>query len=287
MKKIYYTANGTYPGHRLTIAEKSAHLYHYTSFESFVKIWLSQKLKFSKISLMNDIQEKSIKCATNDICNAASMIAYQQIRQNYKQISLTMDYDSFFKGCMSPMMWGHYANKGNGVCIEFNLSKLPLPPTTLYGPIHYKKILSHYTYLPSPIGNGQDIDKYIRKNSIKLLFTKQKEWMAENEFRIVSKDLDYLNISNSVESIYLTSYNSTECLLVEKLINGVVPVKFIHYNATTDNLSLPVLTDTKSYREQCECARSNPNNILNQIAEQALKDSKTYFECKYRNLDVQ
>ena len=261
MKKIYHTANGTYPGHRLTLAEKSAHLYHYTSFESFVKIWLSQKLKFSKISLMNDIQEKSIRCATNDISNAASLIAYQQIRQDYKQISLTMDYDSFFKGCMSPMMWGHYANKGNGVCIEFNLSKLPLPPTTSYGPIRYKKILSHYTNLPPQICNGQDIDEYIRKNSIKLLFTKQKEWMAENEFR-----------------------NSTECLLVEKLINGEVPVKFIHYIATTDNLSLPVLTDTKSYREQCECARSNPNNILNQISEQAQKESKTYFECKQRNL---
>lgn len=35
-----------------------------------------------------------------------------------------MDYDSYTQGCMSPMMWGLYGDKGKGVCIEFDYIKL-------------------------------------------------------------------------------------------------------------------------------------------------------------------
>lgn len=123
-KRIYHTANGEYPGHRLTFAEKSAHLYHYTSFVSFVKIWLSQRLLFSPLSKMNDVQEKSVRCASSNPNSIPILKAYDEIRRKYKQISFTMDYDSYFKGCMSTIMWGHYADKCNGVCIEFDASKL-------------------------------------------------------------------------------------------------------------------------------------------------------------------
>lgn len=109
-KRIYHTANGEYPGHRLTFAEKSAHLYHYTSFVSFVKIWLSQRLLFSPLSKMNDVQEKSVRCASSNPNSIPILKAYDEIRRKYKQISFTMDYDSYFKGCMSTIMWGHYAD---------------------------------------------------------------------------------------------------------------------------------------------------------------------------------
>lgn len=90
-KRIYHTANGEYPGHRLTFAEKSAHLYHYTSFVSFVKIWLSQRLLFSPLSKMNDVQEKSVRCASSNPNSIPILKAYDEIRRKYKQISFTMD----------------------------------------------------------------------------------------------------------------------------------------------------------------------------------------------------
>lgn len=40
--------------------------------------------------------------------------------------------------------------------------------------------------------------------------------------------------------------------MTEKLVNGSVPVKFLNYTAALDNLSIPVLTDTKTIREQLE-----------------------------------
>lgn len=64
--------------------------------------------------------------------------------------------------------------------------------------------------------------------------------------------LTILDITGAITAIYLTSFKSTECLLAEKLVNDTVPVKFLHYIGAEDNLSLPVLTDTRKIREQLE-----------------------------------
>jgi len=251
-KRVYHTVNGEYPGHRLPLTEKLAHLYHYTSFDSFVKIWLSQRLLFSPLSKMNDVQEKSVRCASSSPNSIPILLAYDEIRRKYKQISFTMDYDSYFKGCMSTIMWGHYADKCNGVCIEFDASKLSFPEGALFGPIHYKKVLEHNTPIPSSVKAVGDIDKYIRRNAKRILFTKQSGWKEENEYRVVSADDEFLDVSGAITAVYLTSFKSTECLLTEKLVNETVPVKFLNYIGASDNLSLPVLTDTRKIRKQLE-----------------------------------
>lgn len=248
----YSTTIGKYPGHRLSIKEKKSHLYHYTTFDSFVKIWLSQRLLFSPLSKMNDLQEKSIRCASPKSNSIPFLLAYDKIRREYKQISFTMDYDSYLKGCMSPVMWGHYADKCNGVCIEFDTSKLSFPEKALHRPIKYKMALEHYPTLPSNIKDLEDIDRFIRKNAKRILFTKQAGWRSENEYRVVSKDDDYMDISGAITAVYLTSFKSDECLMTEKLVNGSVPVRFLNYMAALDNLSLPVLTDTMIIRKQFE-----------------------------------
>lgn len=251
-RKEYLTTMGKYPGHRISIREKKTHLYHYTSFDSFVKIWLSQRLLFSPLSRMNDLQEKSVRSASARADSIPFLQAYDRIRREYKQISFTMDYDTYLKGCMSPIMWGHYADKCNGVCIEFDPSKLSFPKKALHRPVQYRVALEHYTTLPSKITDLKDIDEFIRKNARRILFTKQAGWRSENEYRVVSKDDDYMDISGAITAVYLTSCRSNECLMTEELVNGSVPVKFLNYTAAIDNLSIPVLTDTKTIRKQFE-----------------------------------
>ena len=48
-------------------------LYHFTSFDNFIKIWLSKSLLFSKRDGMNDIAEKEDIITGN---NLAKMMAY-------------------------------------------------------------------------------------------------------------------------------------------------------------------------------------------------------------------
>lgn len=252
MKINYPTPIGTYPGHRISLKDKQAHLYHYTTFDSFVRIWLYQRLLFSPLSKMNDLQEKSVRSSSCSVNCFQLLSAYDKIRRDYKQISLTMDYDSYIKGCMSPVMWGHYADKCNGVCIELDPLKLSFPKNSLHRPIHYITTLDHFTSIPSNIKGIGDIDLFIHKNARRILFTKQAGWRQENEYRIVSKDDDYLDITGAVTAIYLTSCQSKECLMVEKLVDGTVPVKLFYYKRALNNKSIPVIIGTKEKREQLE-----------------------------------
>lgn len=57
-KTTIYNAMGIFPGKKLKGKEKYQHLYHYTSFDTFVRIWCTQQLKLGSISGVNDIQEK-------------------------------------------------------------------------------------------------------------------------------------------------------------------------------------------------------------------------------------
>ena len=51
-------ANNIKFGEKLTGKNRYKKLYHYTSFDSFVRIWCTKSLKFGEVMGVNDIQEK-------------------------------------------------------------------------------------------------------------------------------------------------------------------------------------------------------------------------------------
>lgn len=269
MGLVTYNSNGRFPGQKLRGKERYARLYHYTSFDAFVKIWLSRTLKFSSIRRVNDVLEH-IKPEVSGINQMALLDAYVDIRPQFKQISLTMDYDSYMRGCMSPCMWGYYADKKKGVCIELDFSKLPFSKTMMKGPIVYKKYIPNATHIPSDVVTVNQLIAFIKKNAKSEFFTKHVSWKGENEYRIISRDEDYLDISDAITAVYLTSYDSDECLFVEKLVNESVPVKYLQYNSQpSTGYALPVMTDTRRIRKQLEDARNNPDNILQTLSKQS------------------
>ena len=67
MSVSYCTLNGEFPGKRLKGAKRYEKLYHYTSFESFVKIWLNKTLSFSPVTGVNYIQERKIEASVNNL----------------------------------------------------------------------------------------------------------------------------------------------------------------------------------------------------------------------------
>lgn len=265
---VIYNSNGKFPGDKLKGDERFAKLYHYTSFDTFVKIWLTKQLKFGVISAVNDIQEIDKDISISLPSQAALICAYRDIRTSYKQISFTLDYDSYIKGSMSPMMWGLYADKRKGICIELNFNKLCFSTNTLKGLVIYKSVLNKSMEIPPSAKTISDIRKFIYKNAKDIFFTKQSSWNVENEYRVLSNDSDYLDISNAVSAVYLTSNDSLECHLTEKLINEDIPVKYLCY-VGSDNKAIPVVSNTRSSREQIEKAKTNPSNALVKISQQA------------------
>lgn len=206
---------------------KGKKLYHYTSFDSFVKIWLSKKILLCSIENVNDILEYKHTLEVNNLCCLPLTLAFDEVRKSFRQTSFTLDDDQM-EGFKNPMMWGQYANKAKGVCIEFDFDKLFLKykdnRDVLDGFVRY---LDRIPKLP-PI-NGQrtknDIRDYIINYKDSIMFTKYNVWETENEYRIVSDKLSELDIEGTISAVYLASCLSDECLFVEELLKeSEVPV---------------------------------------------------------------
>jgi hypothetical protein len=264
-----FNQNGIYPGKPLTVNQRFEKLYHYTSFNTFVKIWCTKKLKFGITNDVNDILEAT-KSIQVEVFQLPLMFAYEDIKNSYKQISFTMDYDTYIKGCMSPLMWGIYGDKRKGVCIEFDFSKLNFPENCLMDVVDYLPNYYSRVSLPSHLKSINDIENFVKQNAKEIFFTKHDSWKNENEFRLLSNNLDFLDINNAITAIYLTSHNSTECICVENLVQNECMVKYLNFqNIGNGKESIPTILDTKSGRELLEKSINLPTNCLPSFQKQA------------------
>ena len=104
-------------------------LYHFTKFDTALKIIKSGKLKFNVLSKMNDALEmdKHIYNLIIDI-DKDRLIDTNDIKKeiyNYEQISLTEDKRRFGSyGFELHQLWGHYAENTAGVCFVFDRERL-------------------------------------------------------------------------------------------------------------------------------------------------------------------
>lgn len=202
-------------------------LYHYTSFESFVKIWLSQKILLGSIENVNDFMEYKHTVEVNNPCCLPLTEAFNDVRMSFRQLSFTLDDDQM-EGFKNPMMWGQYANKGRGVCMEFDFNKLYLnykdKSEVFDGFVCYKDKLPKLPPINGIITRN-DIRRYIHRNKEPIMFTKFTVWDSENEYRIVSDNICEIEIDNTISAVYLTSCLSDECKFVERLLADTnVPV---------------------------------------------------------------
>lgn len=265
-----YTVNGTFPGIPLDDKDSHAKLYHYTSLDTFKLIWESQKLKFGLISEVNDINEYNKRISTpllNGSMNDIKQRIYiaSQIICSYKQISLTKDYDSYKKGCMSPMMWGHYGDKRKGVCIELDFDKIHFESSMYYNDVTYSDVIKHSIEIPIECFNESLISLHLLADFGNIFFTKTSDWIGENEFRIISNKHEYLDVKDAIANVYVTECDSNTCIEVERIVGNEVAVKFVHYIGGGDDCRLPVLTNAKEVRYQMIKAQNDPKNILNSL----------------------
>lgn len=264
-----WTCNGKYPGTPLSDDVKRKHLYHFTSFDTFVKIWLSKELLFADVRKVNDLIEQTVEWNFTNMQQIPLMGAIEDGRYAYKQISLTMDYDSYLKGCMSSMMWGYYADKTNGVCIELDFDKLPLSEDCLHAPISYIENVPTSIDVPSDLSTRNDVERWIIENQSRFFFTKQSTWREENEYRIVSNSKRALSIADAITAVYVTKYDSDTCKFVLSLVNGEVPVLSLSFKDAS-GISIPRITNAAENRKLVEDALKSKSNALNPIREQAL-----------------
>lgn len=213
-------------------------LYHYTSIESFRKIWKSKSLLFSLSETTNDFFERfktfvltqdTFKCGGKQLDRSRFDHFDEKIRaelSKYRQVSFSYDYDDGLKGYASPMMWGQYAwhKNGeewqNGICIAIDSEKIKVP-SYVYEP---DKVF--YTpKLEPPKVENIDFTKedaaalFVDRNIKTYFFTKHKHWEYENEYRYISKQEGSLDISDAIKGIYILDDNFTPKEELRAIVN--------------------------------------------------------------------
>jgi len=192
-------------------------LYHFTKFDTGLRILLSRSLKFGHLSQMNDVYENN-KNILNKITNCYNDVNTDNINDeinHYEQISLTEDRNNLGRmGFELHQLWGKYADCGKGVCLIFNkdelLSKV-IEKECVHGPVEYKIDLSQN--VNTDIESNDMVEKRVKQNYNNIFFIKRKEWEHEQEYRIVKRfysksEEHYLDIGDSIKYVILFNTNT-------------------------------------------------------------------------------
>lgn len=260
--------------------EKYSKLYHTTSLNSFMLIWAKKRLKFAQLTGVNDMKEK-ISLINHQSPQLLPMLyAFQDVRKAYKQISFTMDFNSLIKGYASPLIWGVYGDRSNGVCIELDYEKLLLSANCFSGIVEYKDRLINRIEIPKDVVTINGLKAFIREHQKELFFVKEKCWEYENEYRIISDTDEYLDISNAITAVYVANIDGLAFDIVDELLkNTDVKFEYVHVDCKNGILSS---SDARKYKNQFISALNNSNNCLLSISNQA----KDHYESLKNNPDA-
>lgn len=218
-------------------------LYHYTNLECFLRIWQKKILLFSKShkTTNNDFFEKrKIFNITGD-CLSVTRQEWDLFSDNvdkFLQISLNHDYEDL-EGCLSSMMWGQYADNGNGVCIELDSDKLKIQEGTIWSNmIEYLKMHPKVDVDANIIKDPTSHVDFIVSHIDDIFFKKQRHWAFENEFRLISNTVPFLDIKDAIVSIHVPNNCGHTSFVVRKVVGDDSKVKYIIAIPTDEGMVL-------------------------------------------------
>ena len=213
--------------------EKTEKLYHFTSFDTALKIIESNHLRYGRLNNMNDIHENdkivfvdANNHPTDKFPSDVLDELYDEIYK-YRQISLTADDKEGDKdGFDLHQMWGLYADKGEGVCLIFDKKELEkgFGSAALHDRVSYDKTVDSYYISLSNTADKVSVE--IREHANEIFFHKRREWEHEQEYRLlrrcpIATREEYLFLGHALKFVILSSrlHNLDEVLYFKKIKN--------------------------------------------------------------------
>jgi Protein of unknown function (DUF2971). len=202
------------------------------------------------------------------------------VRNSYKQISFTMDFDTSIKGYASPLIWGVYGDKNKGVCIELDYEKLNLPSSYFCDIVEYTNNTNHRIKISNDVVSVTSLKSFIREHQKELFFLKDKCWEYENEYRIISDSDEYLDISNAITAVYVADLDGLAFEIVDAMLkNTDVTFGYVHLDKDSGVL---FSSDARLYKDSINSPLSDPRNCLLSISKQA----KEHYESLKKHPDA-
>lgn len=204
--------------------ENTDKLYHFTSFDTALKILHSMTLRYGRLVNMNDMYEssKTVYASRPDIENN-DFYEMNNALLKYRQLSFSEDEENVREKEVSlgfdlQQMWGNYADNGKGVCLVFDKNEIIKFPADKQGQIEYTNQLDECVF---------DSPAVIDRTLLDLLFQKRKEWEQEQEYRIVRKfemiqKEEYVPVQSALKFIIITEYyRNRDDVLHQERINKI------------------------------------------------------------------
>ena len=200
--------------------EQTEKLYHFTKFDTALKILESNRLRFGRLDNMNDIHENDkveFVGANNQQINefpSEVLDALHDEIYKYRQISLTTEGQPGDNlGFNLHHMWGIYADKGEGVCLVFDKKELEKShdmKNINLGRVNYDDTKKLESFFISDSKNPEEVLDEIKKHIPDIYFHKRKEWEHEQEYRLIKRcpnaaKEEYLLLGHALKFIILSS----------------------------------------------------------------------------------
>ena len=187
-------------------------LFHYTSFESAVKILASDSIRFGSFSDFNDVAENG-KTIIGDGVDEDEEKNIQELFSHYYSISFTKD-SKMARGFALETQWGYYGDNGRGVCLVLNKKTLRKAFRKQFGKnaIKFDRIKYIHTRTATSFCGRREVNKEIsrfNKECIEdLYFEKNRIWRHEKEYRMLIYSMSYPTylLLNSDDIIAVITY---------------------------------------------------------------------------------
>lgn len=214
-------------------------LFHFTKFESFLKILEDMTLLPSSFGNLNDMNEGNVN---NMNMNNNFLVMYnaeKYIKDRCRILSFSQNYDigGFGQeGTNHPAMWAHYAENSNGVCIVLDKDAFVKKNKEVLRKHFYKFEDIVYDIFNTP--NDEVInykantpEEFIMNNWKALFFMKHKDWENEDEHRLFIMDYNgKLSIDGCIKYIVLGRKVFLDASRIKLIMDMVVDPKFICYH---------------------------------------------------------
>lgn len=168
--------------------DNKVRVYHFINEKYGLDDLRNRRLKISRLMDLNDPFEfLGVELSSRERRDA--------VLQVKAQLSESHGLLCFCKGWKSPLMWGHYADKHQGLCLGFDVGDDFIKGVDYVG-----------SRLPWPEGSIHDFVK-------KLLFFKFSQWRYEEEYRL------YCKLNEKDGDFYFANFSS-EMKLVQVIVGA-------------------------------------------------------------------
>ena len=161
-------------------------LYKYTpSLEYCIDMIANERIYLSPANEFNDPYDSLQAFKITDINEDDEQLlnAYREgvLFQKSVEQQKTVKIACFSENKGSSAMWGHYANKHEGYCLEYRVSDIVHKKTDLLLPVIYDK--------KRFIGGECEIPEFVDfMNQLRAIIHKEKAWEYEEEWRFIKHD---------------------------------------------------------------------------------------------------